>query len=109
MITALHRPCWPSPIVPVLGALYVSWRRAGAPVAPPTGKDPESPAADLLHPAHIEAIGPPGEPPVKGSQSWIGFGQVTFDAVKNPQLAAAAQAHDDMLTSAVSGSLPPQG
>src|SRR5207249_458022 len=108
MIMALHRPRWSSPVVPVLGLFYVPWPRAGAPLTPPPGKGPESPAAGLLHPAHIEAGGPPGEPPVKGSQSWIGFGQVTFDAVKYPQLASA-QAHDDMLTSAAGGSLLPQG
>jgi hypothetical protein len=108
MIMALRRPRWSSPVVPVLGLSYVPWPRAGVPVTLPPGKDPESPAADLFHPAHIEAAGPPGEPSVKGSQSWIGSGQVTFDAVKDPQLASA-QAHDDMLASAVGGSLLPQG
>jgi len=76
---------------------------------PPPGEDPEAPTADLLHPAQIEAAWPPGEPTEKGRQSWIRIGQVSFDAVKDPQLAAAAQAHDDMLASAVGGSLLPQG
>ena len=43
-----------------------------------------------------------------GRQSWIGVGQVSFDAVEDPQLASA-QAHYAMITSAVSGSLLPQG
>ena len=33
-----------------------------------------------------------------GRQSWIGVGQVAFDAVEDPQLAPA-QAHDVMITS----------
>ena len=43
-----------------------------------------------------------------GRKSWIRVGQVSFDAVKDPQLASA-QAHYIMVTSAVSGSLPPKG
>jgi hypothetical protein len=65
---------------------------------PPPGEDPEAPAADLLHPAQIEAACPPGEPPEKGRQSWIGVGQVSFDAVEDPQLAPAL-AHDVIITS----------
>jgi hypothetical protein len=75
---------------------------------PPPGEDPEAPAADLLHPAQIEAACPPGEPTEKGRQSWIRIGQVSFDAVEDPQLASV-QAHYAMITSAVSGSLLPQG
>ena len=95
---ALHRPCRPSPIVPVLGALNVPWPRTGVPLMPPPGEDPEAPTADLLHPAQIEATCPPGEPPEMGRQSWIGVGQVAFNAVEDPQLASA-QAHDVMITS----------
>ena len=43
-----------------------------------------------------------------GRQSWIGVGQVSFDAVEDPQLASA-QAHYVMVTSAVAGGLPLQG
>jgi len=75
---------------------------------PPPGEDPEAPTADLLHPAQIEAACPPGEPTEKGRQSWIGVGQVTFNAVKDPQLAST-QAHDEMITSAALGSLPLRG
>ena len=93
----------------MLGALYVLRPRAGVLVVPPApGKDPEGPAADLLHPAQIEAACPPGEPTEKGRQSWIGVGQVTFNAVKDPQLAST-QAHDEMITSAALGSLPLRG
>src|SRR5690349_19534595 len=87
---------WLSPIVPVLGALDVPWPRTGDPgglVRPPPGKDPGAPAAGLLHPAQIEAACPPGEPTEKGRQPWIRVGQVSFDAVEDPQLASA-QAHD---------------
>ena len=106
---ARYRPSWPLPIVPVLGALYIPGPRAGAPVMPPPpGDDPEAPAANLLHPAHIEAACPPGEPAEQGRQSWIGVGQLSFGAVEDPQLASA-QAHYVMITSAVSGSLLPQG
>jgi hypothetical protein len=108
MVMVLRRPCWPSPVVPVLGALDVPGPRAEARVTPPPGKDPEAPAADLLDPAQIEAAWPPGEPTEMGRQSWIRVGQVSFDAVEDPQLAPA-QAHYVMVTSAVSGSLLPQG
>jgi hypothetical protein len=65
---------------------------------PPPGEYPEAPAADLLHPAQIEAACPPGEPTEKGRQSWIGVGQVSFDAVEDPQLAPAL-AHDVIISS----------
>src|SRR5438874_632127 len=67
-------------------------------LTPPPGKDPESPTVDLLHPAHVAAAGPPGEPLVEGIQAWVGVGQVMFHAVEDPQLTSA-QAHDDMLPS----------
>jgi hypothetical protein len=65
---------------------------------PPPGEYPEAPAADLLHPAQIKAACPPGEPTEKGRQSWIGVGQVSFDAVEDPQLAPAL-AHDVIISS----------
>jgi len=88
---------WPSRILPVLGG-PVLHPLAEAPLTPPPGKDPESPTVDLLHPAHVAAAGPPGEPLVEGIQAWVGVGQVMFHAVEDPQLTSA-QAHDDMLPS----------
>ena len=60
---------------------------------------------DLLHPAHIVAGGPPGEPKEEGVQARIGVGQVTFHAAKDPQLTPA-QAHNAMLCPATPGCLP---
>jgi hypothetical protein len=105
---SLRRPARPpSRIVPVLGA-PVLYPLAGARRLPPPEEQPVPPAVDHLHPAHVVAAGPPGEPQEEGVQARIGAGQLALHAAKDPQLTST-QAHDGMLPSAALWRPPPAG